>query len=323
MPHVGPAVRCVARAVYRCIIANAHASHFQTPTMAKFDTSTPLGRHVNTDNVPLLPVNALVTPDARGPHPILKTSPARQNFTPARRVLFSPTAEVMCFTEDSCAEDLTQKEAQHHPTGREPRLAWRRVLSDPTIPYMILLYLQLFLNIVLVAVLIYVGYSFISSVRSDIGHKVDMYTLDAVREILRCLREFYRNKCAVELRAPALELRCVQWEKCMNRDPQQLGRAQISAETLADVVNGFVRPLSWKLVAVFVLATGGSFGAVNFGMARCRVAAQAQGAQSSLQPANPQATRPRLQAAEKSYSSGRAPLMYEDSPLQDRAARAR
>lgn len=286
----------------------------------KFDTSTPLGHSADPDSVLLLPIDTLVTPVTRDPHPILKTTPVRSNG--ARRVLFSPTTEVMQFAEDSCTEDLAQEQTQYLHTSTGTVLVWRRALSDPTIPYMLLLYLQLLLNLLLVAVLVYVGWSFVSNVRRDISHKVAMYTLDAVHEILRCLREYYRNKCEAAVRAPALEQACTQWEKCMNRDPQQLGRAQISAETLADVVNGFVGPLSWKLVGVFVMAMGGGFGAVNFGMARCRAAAAA------VEPPQEQMARPahaispasrwRRLYRERPFASGRA-LMHEDSPLQDKA----
>lgn len=32
----------------------------------------------------------------------------------------------------------------------------------------------------------------------------------------------------------------------MNRDPKIVGRAKVSAEMLAEVINGFVEPISWK-----------------------------------------------------------------------------
>ena len=32
----------------------------------------------------------------------------------------------------------------------------------------------------------------------------------------------------------------------MSRDPKVVGRAKVSAEMLAEVVNGFVEPISWK-----------------------------------------------------------------------------
>ena len=32
----------------------------------------------------------------------------------------------------------------------------------------------------------------------------------------------------------------------MNRDPTKVGRAKVGAELIAEVVNGFVEPISWK-----------------------------------------------------------------------------
>lgn len=44
---------------------------------------------------------------------------------------------------------------------------------------------------------------------------------------------------------------CASWETCMSRDPKIVGRAKVGAEMLAEVVNGFVEPISWKtLVSV-------------------------------------------------------------------------
>jgi hypothetical protein len=32
----------------------------------------------------------------------------------------------------------------------------------------------------------------------------------------------------------------------MNRDPTMVGRAKVGAELIAEVINGFVEPISWK-----------------------------------------------------------------------------
>jgi hypothetical protein len=32
----------------------------------------------------------------------------------------------------------------------------------------------------------------------------------------------------------------------MNRDPTLVGRAKVGAELIAEVINGFVEPISWK-----------------------------------------------------------------------------
>ncbi|KIK70332.1 hypothetical protein GYMLUDRAFT_32336 [Collybiopsis luxurians FD-317 M1] len=49
--------------------------------------------------------------------------------------------------------------------------------------------------------------------------------------------------------APALVHQCGEWELCMNRDPTKIGRARIGAELIAEVVNGFIEPISWKALA--------------------------------------------------------------------------
>ena len=42
----------------------------------------------------------------------------------------------------------------------------------------------------------------------------------------------------------------------MNRDPKVIGRARVYAETMAEVVNGFVDPISWKTLVRKPLTSG-------------------------------------------------------------------
>lgn len=135
----------------------------------------------------------------------------------------------------------------------EPPSLGRSLNWDPRTPYVLLLYLQLALNVVLVALLAYLSYLVISTLRADINQKVEMWISDALSEISACSREYYRNKCHNDehnTRAPALDQTCNSWKKCMNRDPQQLAKSMVTAETLADVLNAFVHRLSWKSLAV-------------------------------------------------------------------------
>ena len=39
----------------------------------------------------------------------------------------------------------------------------------------------------------------------------------------------------------------------MNRDPTKVGRAKVGAELIAEVVNGFVEPISWKTLVRAVI----------------------------------------------------------------------
>jgi len=39
---------------------------------------------------------------------------------------------------------------------------------------------------------------------------------------------------------------CANWKTCMNRDPTVVTRAKVAAEFIAEVINGFVEPISGK-----------------------------------------------------------------------------
>ena len=75
--------------------------------------------------------------------------------------------------------------------------------------------------------------------------------LEIVQEITLCALQHKNNLCSTNP-VPAMIQQCANWETCMNRDPTVVGRAKVGAELIAEVVNGFVEPISWKtLVSCF------------------------------------------------------------------------
>ena len=68
-----------------------------------------------------------------------------------------------------------------------------------------------------------------------------------------CSKEYLENRCAPSTRVPAMEKACLAWEKCMNRDPTVVGRARVSAETFAEIINSFIEPISYKTMVASVL----------------------------------------------------------------------
>lgn len=71
---------------------------------------------------------------------------------------------------------------------------------------------------------------------------------DILAEMAACAKNYIENRCSGDdgKRLPALETVCNNWERCMNRDPAKVGRAKVSAQTLAEVFNGFIEPISFK-----------------------------------------------------------------------------
>ncbi|ABN65144.2 predicted protein [Scheffersomyces stipitis CBS 6054] len=136
-----------------------------------------------------------------------------------------------------------------------------QLVTDPAIPYVLSLYLQLFFNLLLISIVLYFVFIFIKTIRADINHKLEVYISNAFAEIAKCERAYQRNNC--NRRAPLLEAKCTEWEKCMNSDPQLIGKSKITAETFADIVNGFIRPISWKSLVFLVCLIFGSLLVTN------------------------------------------------------------
>ncbi|CCM01438.1 uncharacterized protein FIBRA_03490 [Fibroporia radiculosa] len=121
------------------------------------------------------------------------------------------------------------------------------------LPYVLLGYLQFFFNLSLVLVFLYVLVQFILTVQRDVEQKISEYSMEIVQEIAQCAMQYKANLCATNP-IPAMAHQCSVWETCMNRDPSKVGRAKVGAELIAEVVNGFVEPISWKTL-VFSLSS--------------------------------------------------------------------
>ncbi|TKX19178.1 di-sulfide bridge nucleocytoplasmic transport domain-containing protein [Elsinoe australis] len=131
-----------------------------------------------------------------------------------------------------------------------------KFLTDhPTLPQILSWYAQLTLNFFLVSGLIYLLWSFYSTIKTDIDKKSTEAVSELLAEMAICARQYTDNRCAPETRVPAMETVCNNWEKCMNRDTRAVGRARISVHTWAEVFNAFVEPISWKamIFSVFIV----------------------------------------------------------------------
>lgn len=152
---------------------------------------------------------------------------------------------------EASREDNANKQNQMLPF-------YKRVFVDPQIPFVISLYLQLLVNLLLISVVLYFISIFLLTIRTDINNKIETQLIEITQEIALCAREYERNHCSPEKRVPALELSCMTWEKCMSRDPKVVGRAKIGAETFAEIINGFIKPISWKSIIFFTVGIVGS-----------------------------------------------------------------
>jgi len=138
--------------------------------------------------------------------------------------------------------DISPRRAENTKAWDSP--AWHE--THRNIPYIVSGYLQLAFNGTLVLILLYLVLAFVQTIQRDVDQKVEEYSAEILQEMSLCSKQYLDNKCAPGQRVPAIEAACVAWENCMNRDPSVVGRAKVSAETFAEIVNSFIEPISYK-----------------------------------------------------------------------------
>lgn len=163
-------------------------------------------------------------------------------------------------SSDIDRDDRKSKMYWEYVNHRDSTYTYRSILRDPSTPYLISLYLQLGVNLLMVFCAFYFLFRLYRVINSDIQHKISLYTIELMEEAGRCRREYERNRCGNtggNSRIPALERMCIKWRKCMDRDPVHLGTGKIAAETVADIVNGFFVHTTWKsLIFLSTIAIG-------------------------------------------------------------------
>lgn len=117
-------------------------------------------------------------------------------------------------------------------------------------PAIILGYLQVAWNLFWILLAVYWVTSFYLTIQRDVQIKVDEQLTQIMSEIAACSKQYVENRCSPELRVPAMEKVCVQWENCMRKDPSVVSRARLSAETFAEILNSFIEPISYKTMVL-------------------------------------------------------------------------
>lgn len=200
------------------------------------------------------------TPNSAPRRGILLLTPNTQGRT--NRVCFSPVKEIVSFTDDANLSYTVDVDGIDN--NNNDRFGKNNGWGDPRMPILISMYLRLGFNVLVTGIFSYIIVILVITVRGDVRRKVELFTMDALKEISRCSREYYKNKCVLSERAPALENQCNIWEKCMNRDPQYIGRSKVTAYTFGEILNSFLEPISWKAIFLMnVIIFGGLF-VVNF-----------------------------------------------------------
>jgi hypothetical protein len=116
----------------------------------------------------------------------------------------------------------------------------------PNIPNILSWWAQLFVNLSLFSLAVYVVFSVVSTIRAEFEQAAQGAKDEIMETMARCAENYISNKCASGDRLPALKDLCMNWDQCMNQDPDKVGRAKVSAQTMAMIINSFIDPISWK-----------------------------------------------------------------------------
>lgn len=206
----------------------------------------------------------------------------------------------------------------HHYTLNVPS----PVQTKADTPYILLGYLQFFFNLSLVFLFLYLLVQFILTVQRDVEHRIAEHSMDIIQEISNCAAHFKANLCGSDP-VPAMLRQCGAWEMCMNRDPTVVGRAKVGAELIAEVINGFVEPISWKTLAFTLSSLAFMTIFVNslLSLFRSRLSATAEQVPAQQQQVYP--LPPSTPYPPQLPRGGWRPDSWEDVPFQTSSRRRR
>lgn len=114
-------------------------------------------------------------------------------------------------------------------------------------------YIQLAFTLFIVSLLGYIILQFVYSVHHDLQIKAEEYSIEISHQVVECANYYRANRCDPDERVPAVDKLCKEWEICMLRDPKEVGRLKVGAETLAEILNKLIEPLSYKTMVTRII----------------------------------------------------------------------
>ncbi|VEU21254.1 DEKNAAC102153 [Brettanomyces naardenensis] len=180
------------------------------------------------------------------------TSPGRKR----KRIPTPDNMEIENRTRDQTisveGEPMEPSEPQERQKEEKPAvhsafyLFTQKLLTDPQCVTNLTLIIQILLNALVFATFIVVIFLCFLSVKRDVDRKVQTYMNDLVHQINGCRRDYLRNNCAPEMRVPALENSCNEWDNCMSQDPESVITSVAYFEIMAECMNAFFHNLSFR-----------------------------------------------------------------------------
>ena len=153
-------------------------------------------------------------------------------------------------SEDDSGDRKKGKPKQNAPGWMSSFATW--IETRPNLPHVISFWFQLSLNLFMMLLGAYIMLSFWLTIRSDVDKASEAARAATILEMAQCQRDYVGSNCGNNPTAGIVHL-CQEWANCMDRDPEMVLRARISAHTFAEILNDFIEPISWKAMVSFIL----------------------------------------------------------------------
>jgi hypothetical protein len=168
-----------------------------------------------------------------------------------RRRIDRETQAIGVYSESDSESGESKQRNKKGRTPEIPQQGWFSSLltgieSRPQLPNVLATYIQFFTNGFFFLVTVFGVWTAFSAIKADVNKAAQESIARASEEIGQCARDYVDNRCGYDQRVPSLKQICSDWEVCMGRDANQVGRARVSASVLAGIINNFVEPISYK-----------------------------------------------------------------------------
>ncbi|RSL86107.1 hypothetical protein CDV31_016446 [Fusarium ambrosium] len=145
----------------------------------------------------------------------------------------------------------SKRKAKESPKGFLGRL-FHMLDEHPNAPDNLYRWIKLLVNFFLVSACVYIGWSVVDTVRTDIFNANEFARLEITGKIAECTKEFTMNGCEKKDRPPALDPMCDAWKTCMEQNPGSIMRVKVTAKQIAEIINEFSETMNLKAWGFFL-----------------------------------------------------------------------
>ncbi|KAJ1557928.1 hypothetical protein HK405_014825, partial [Cladochytrium tenue] len=140
--------------------------------------------------------------------------------------------------KSSLPDDTRWSTGESTSTWATTHLVWPQVLLG---------YIRLGFSLFMMGLSIYFIVQLVWTVHHDLEMKAFEFSAEIAQQVSECSKSYIDNRCdPPSERLPAVQALCAEWELCMVRDPREVGRLQVGAETIAEILNKLIEPMTYK-----------------------------------------------------------------------------